>query len=56
MKHVIFNLSMNLTDEKCSLSEDWDFGILSVDWGKKQFLPENGAHIRAQILAKESPA
>ena len=51
MKHVIFNLTTNLTDEKCSLFEDWDLVILSVDWGKKQFSPEKGA----QVFGKGEP-
>ena len=33
-----FNFSTNLTDEKRSLSDDWDLGIFDCRFGKKYFL------------------
>ena len=54
VRHVIFNFSTNLTNEKCSLSEDWDLAIFDCRLEKKDTFC-NWAHIQPQILAKESP-
>ena len=59
VKHATFYFSMNQTNEKCILPEDWDLGIFDEIEKKTHFgfvCHGNGAHCWPKIFVNESPA